>query len=63
MKLLKPNKLTLGLILSFSIVLLATQENFAQSGIFSKKNKLNQYSTVGIGGGSAHYFGDLSSYK
>lgn len=63
MKLLKPNKLAFGLILSFSIVLLATQENFAQSGIFSKKNKLNQYSTVGIGGGSSHYFGDLSSYK
>ncbi|MFN3489245.1 MAG: hypothetical protein ACK4YV_08930 [Emticicia sp.] len=63
MKLLKPNKLALGLILSFSIVLLATQENFAQSGIFSKKNKLNQYSTVGIGGGSSHYFGDLSPYS
>ena len=63
MKLLKPNKLALGLILSFSIVLLATQENFAQSGIFSKKNKLNQYSTVGIGGGSSHYFGDLSPYR
>lgn len=63
MKLLKPNKLALGLILSFSMMLLATQENFAQSGIFSKKNKLNQYSTVGIGGGSSHYFGDLSPYK
>ncbi len=62
MKLLKPNKLAFGLILSFSIMLLATQENFAQSGIFSKKNKLNQYSTVGIGGGSSHYFGDLSPY-
>lgn len=63
MKLLKPNKLAFGLILSFSIVLLATQENFAQSGIFSKKNKINQYSTVGIGGGSSHYFGDLSPYR
>lgn len=63
MKLLKPNKLTLGLLLSFSIVLLATQENFAQSGIFSKKNKINQYSTVGFGGGSSHYFGDLSPYS
>lgn len=62
MKLLKTNKLAFGLILSFSILLLATQENFAQSGIFSKKNKLNQYSTVGIGGGSSHYFGDLSPY-
>lgn len=62
MKLLKTNKLALSLMLSFSIVLLATQENFAQSGIFSKKNKLNQYSTVGIGGGSSHYFGDLSPY-
>ncbi len=63
MKLLKPNKLAFGLIFSFSIVLLATQENFAQSGIFSKKNKLNQYSTLGIGGGSSHYFGDLSPYQ
>ncbi len=62
MKLLKTNTLAFGLILSFSIVLLAAQENFAQSGIFSKKNKLNQYSTVGIGGGSSHYFGDLSPY-
>ena len=62
MKLLKTNKLAFGLILSFSIVLLATQENFSQSGIFSKKNQLNQYSTVGIGGGSSHYFGDLSPY-
>lgn len=62
MKLLKTNKLAFGLIISFSIVLLATQENFAQFGIFSKKNKLNQYSTVGIGGGSSHYFGDLSPY-
>jgi hypothetical protein len=62
MKLLKTNKLAFGLILSFSIVLFATQENFSQSGIFSKKNKLNQYSTVGIGGGSSHYFGDLSPY-
>ncbi|MDZ7936255.1 MAG: hypothetical protein U5M51_15090 [Emticicia sp.] len=62
MKLLKTNKLAFALIFSFSILLLATQENFAQSGIFSKKNKLNQYSTVGIGGGSSHYFGDLSPY-
>jgi hypothetical protein len=62
MKLLKTNKLAFGLILSFSIALLETQENFAQSGIFSKKNKLKQYSTVGIGGGSSHYFGDLSPY-
>jgi hypothetical protein len=62
MKLLKTKKLAFGLILSFSIVLLETQENFAQSGIFSKKNKLKQYSTVGIGGGSSHYFGDLSPY-
>jgi hypothetical protein len=63
MKLLKTNKLAFCLILSFSIVLMATQENFAQSGIFSKKNKINQYSTVGFGGGSSHYFGDLSPYK
>jgi hypothetical protein len=63
MKLLKTNKLTFGFILSFSMVLLVMQKNFAQSGIFSKKNKLNQYSTVGVGGGSSHYFGDLSPYR
>ncbi|WP_041693457.1 MULTISPECIES: hypothetical protein [Emticicia] len=51
-----------SILLCFSVVILFTQENFAQSGIFSKKNKLNQYSTVGIGGGTSHYFGDLSPY-
>jgi len=63
MKLLKLKQTALSLTLCFSLVLLAAQENFAQSGIFSKKNKLNQYSSVGIGGGSSHYFGDLSPYS
>ncbi len=62
MKLLKIKTTAYSLLLCFSLVLLATQENFAQSGIFSKKNKLNQYSSVGIGGGTSHYFGDLSPY-
>src|SRR6218665_1865055 len=47
----------------FSLVLLITQEGFAQNGMFSKKNKMNQYSSIGIGGGSSHYFGDLSPYS
>ena len=63
MKLLKSNKKAYSLILCFSVVLLAAQENFAQSGIFRKKNKINQYSSVGFGGGSSHYFGDLSPYS
>lgn len=63
MKLLKIKNAGYSLLLCFSLVLLATSENFAQSGIFSKKNKLNQYSSVGIGGGSSHYFGDLSPYS
>ncbi|CAH0996941.1 hypothetical protein EMA8858_03076 [Emticicia aquatica] len=63
MKLLKIKKTTYSLLICFSAMLLATQENFAQSGIFSKKNKLNQYSSVGFGGGSSHYFGDLSPYR
>ncbi|WP_435357539.1 DUF6089 family protein [Emticicia sp. SJ17W-69] len=63
MKLLTFKKTAYCLLLCFSLVLFATQENFAQSGIFSKKNKLNQYSSVGFGGGSSHYFGDLSPYS
>jgi hypothetical protein len=47
----------------FSLVLLITEENFAQGGIFSKKNKINQYSYLSIGGGSSHYFGDLAPYR
>lgn len=62
MKLLTFKKTAYSLLLCFSLVLLTTQENFAQSGIFSKKNKLSQYSSVGFGGGSSHYFGDLSPY-
>lgn len=63
MKLLKLRNTAYSLLLCFSLVLLANEENFAQSGIFSKKNKLNQFSSVGIGGGSSHYFGDLSPYS
>ncbi len=63
MKFSKFKKAAYSLLLCFSLVLLAAQENFAQSSIFSKKNKLNQYSTVAIGGGSSHYFGDLSPYS
>ncbi|WP_304235639.1 hypothetical protein [Jiulongibacter sediminis] len=32
-------------------------------GLFSRQNVINQYTTVGIGGGSSHYFGDLSPYR
>jgi hypothetical protein len=53
----------LKIVFCFSLVLLITDENFAQGGMFSKKNKLNQYSTISIGGGSSHYFGDLAPYR
>jgi hypothetical protein len=37
---------------------------FAQKkGLFSRKSLINQYATVGIGGGSSHYYGDLSPYS
>jgi hypothetical protein len=46
------------------IFLIASTHIFAQKkGLFSKKNILNQYATVGIGGGSSHYFGDLAPYR
>jgi len=32
-------------------------------GLFSPRNVVNQYTTVGFGAGSAHYFGDLSPYS
>ncbi|WP_055144947.1 hypothetical protein [Jiulongibacter sediminis] len=32
-------------------------------GLFSRQNVINQYTTVGIGGGSSHYWGDLSPYS
>jgi hypothetical protein len=63
MKSLKFKKVIVGLLLSFFVVVITTEQDFAQAGIFSKKNKLNQYTTIGIGGGSSHYFGDLSPYK
>ncbi|MFD2523689.1 hypothetical protein [Emticicia soli] len=63
MRFLNIQKALLKGLLCFSFVLLITEENFAQGGVFSKKNKLNQYSYISIGGGTSHYFGDLSPYK
>jgi hypothetical protein len=46
------------------LMMLVSANTFAQKkGLFSKKNVLNQYATVGIGGGSSHYFGDLAPYS
>ncbi len=46
------------------LMMLVAGSSFAQkNGLFSKKNVLNQYATVGIGGGSSHYFGDLAPYS
>lgn len=62
MKFLNTQRALLRILLCFSFVFLITKENFGQGGIFSKKNKLSQYSSIGIGGGSSHYFGDLAPY-
>ncbi len=46
------------------LVLLVTLSSQAQDNkMFSRKNVANQYATVGIGGGSSHYYGDLSPYS
>lgn len=37
--------------------------SFAQNGLFSRKKVINQYATVGLGGGTSHYFGDLAPYS
>lgn len=63
MKFLNLKGALLKTVFCFSLVLLITQDNFAQGGIFSKKNKMNQYSYLSIGGGSSHYFGDLAPYR
>lgn len=52
----------------YSIVLVlmmsVSNHTFAQiNSLFSKKNILKQYATVGVGGGSSHYFGDLAPYS
>ncbi|HLO46585.1 MAG TPA: hypothetical protein VK175_19735 [Leadbetterella sp.] len=50
--------------LLFVLLMIVSSASFAQKkGLFSKKNVLNQYATVGIGGGSSHYFGDLAPYS
>ena len=63
MKFLNRKGALLKTLFCFSLVLLITGENFAQSGMFSKKNKIYRYSSISIGGGSAHYFGDLAPYS
>ncbi|WP_255069190.1 DUF6089 family protein [Lacihabitans sp. LS3-19] len=46
------------------ILMIVSTNLFAQKkGLFSKKNVLNQYASVGIGGGSSHYYGDLAPYS
>lgn len=50
-------------LLTLLVIAFFTASQAQQQGIFSKKNIANQYATVGIGGGSSHYFGDLSPYS
>jgi hypothetical protein len=46
------------------LLFLVTFSSQAQdSKLFSRKNLANQYATFGIGGGSSHYYGDLSPYS
>ncbi len=53
-------KKTIGLTFIMSGLILAQSFGQKKEGIFSRKKIVNQYSTVGIGGGSSHYFGDLA---
>lgn len=52
------NSLLVALLFTIAIA-----ETNAQNGIFSTKNRRNQYSTIGFGGGSSHYYGDLAPYR
>jgi hypothetical protein len=49
----------LTVITTFSLSSLFAQKD----GIFSRKSVNNQYAMVGFGGGSSHYWGDLSPYS
>ncbi|MGR3810047.1 hypothetical protein [Jiulongibacter sp. NS-SX5] len=49
-------------LLILTILTLGLTFQLQAQGLFSRKNIINQYTTVGIGGGSSHYFGDLSPY-
>lgn len=53
-------KKTIGITFIMSGLILAQSFGQKKEGIFSRKKIVNQYSTVGIGGGSSHYFGDLA---
>lgn len=53
----KSQKLTFGFLI-LSMVLISRTAN--SQGLFSPKNVVNQYTTVGFGAGSAHYIGDLA---
>jgi hypothetical protein len=37
--------------------------SFAQNGLFSRKKVINQYATVGLGGGTSYYLGDLAPFS
>ncbi len=46
------------------MLFLVTFSSQAQDNkLFSRKNLATQYATVGLGGGSSHYYGDLSPYS
>jgi hypothetical protein len=50
-------------LFAITIVSLMMSIGAKSQGIFSPRNVVNQYTTVGFGGGSSHYFGDLSPYS
>ncbi len=60
MKLLKLKNKQLFCI---ALILFQINKSHAQFNLFTKKEKLNQYSSVGFGGGTSNYFGDLSPYR
>lgn len=46
-----------------SILLIGFCYGVQAQGLFSPRKLAEQYTTVGIGGGSSHYFGDLAPYS
>lgn len=62
MRIHNTKKAVLSVVLCFSLFLAGILDASAQLSIFSNKNKMYQYSTVAIGVGTSHYFGDLSPY-
>jgi hypothetical protein len=53
---------TITSIFCFVLISFWAERTYGQ-GLFGKKNVVNQYASVGFGGGTSHYFGELSPYS